>query len=85
MMSRSKSEFIVYNLIFSILVDPESESNVLKLRDYQVELAKFANDGINTVICAPTGAGKTIVAINIMENHLLRRNYTEIGVQVSQF
>ncbi|XP_059177104.1 antiviral innate immune response receptor RIG-I-like [Physella acuta] len=46
--------------------DPPS----LNLKDYQVELAQKALDGLNTVIVAPTGSGKTRVAIKIILQHL---------------
>ncbi|KAK3519264.1 hypothetical protein QTP70_023125 [Hemibagrus guttatus] len=41
-----------------------------KLREYQKELATAAYDGLNTIICAPTGCGKTVVAVAICEHHL---------------
>ncbi|XP_072552312.1 antiviral innate immune response receptor RIG-I [Salminus brasiliensis] len=41
-----------------------------KLREYQKELAEAAFSGQNTIICAPTGCGKTIVALAICEQHL---------------
>ncbi|MCI4387845.1 hypothetical protein PGIGA_G00079020 [Pangasianodon gigas] len=41
-----------------------------KLREYQKELAAAAYSGLNTIICAPTGCGKTIVAVAICEHHL---------------
>ncbi|XP_056092574.1 probable ATP-dependent RNA helicase DDX58 [Rhinichthys klamathensis goyatoka] len=40
-----------------------------KLREYQKELTDAA-EGQNTIICAPTGCGKTIVAVAICEHHL---------------
>ncbi|NXT97053.1 DDX58 helicase, partial [Buphagus erythrorhynchus] len=39
-------------------------------RSYQIELAQPAIDGKNTLICAPTGSGKTFVALLICEHHL---------------
>ncbi|XP_052396462.1 antiviral innate immune response receptor RIG-I-like [Carassius gibelio] len=41
-----------------------------KLREYQKELTAAAVQGQNTIICAPTGCGKTIVALAICEYHL---------------
>ncbi|NXQ30333.1 DDX58 helicase, partial [Alaudala cheleensis] len=41
-----------------------------KARSYQIELAQPAIDGKNTLICAPTGSGKTFVALLICEHHL---------------
>ncbi|KAM9263000.1 antiviral innate immune response receptor RIG-I isoform 2-T2 [Morus bassanus] len=40
-----------------------------KARSYQTELAQPAINGKNTLICAPTGSGKTIVALLICEHH----------------
>ncbi|XP_066515219.1 antiviral innate immune response receptor RIG-I-like [Hoplias malabaricus] len=40
------------------------------LREYQKELVIAALNGQNTIICAPTGCGKTIVAMVICEHHL---------------
>ncbi|XP_072716629.1 antiviral innate immune response receptor RIG-I isoform X3 [Ciconia boyciana] len=40
-----------------------------KARSYQTELAQPAVSGKNTLICAPTGSGKTFVALLICEHH----------------
>ncbi|XP_009462535.1 PREDICTED: probable ATP-dependent RNA helicase DDX58 [Nipponia nippon] len=40
-----------------------------KARNYQTELAQPAINGKNTLICAPTGSGKTFVALLICEHH----------------
>ncbi|XP_063996032.1 antiviral innate immune response receptor RIG-I isoform X4 [Pogoniulus pusillus] len=45
----------------------------MKARSYQIELAQPAINGKNTLICAPTGSGKTFVAILICEHHLQNR------------
>ncbi|XP_052501016.1 antiviral innate immune response receptor RIG-I [Budorcas taxicolor] len=42
----------------------------LKPRNFQLELALPAQKGKNTIICAPTGCGKTFVALLICEHHL---------------
>ncbi|KAI1723275.1 DEAD/DEAH box helicase domain-containing protein [Ditylenchus destructor] len=40
------------------------------LYSYQNELVTHARAGRNTIICAPTGSGKTLVAIDIVINHM---------------
>ncbi|KAK0060217.1 ATP-dependent RNA helicase DDX58 isoform X2 [Biomphalaria pfeifferi] len=47
----------------------DRDVNTLKLRDYQKELICKAQ-GVNAVICAPTGSGKTRVATQIILDHL---------------
>ncbi|XP_054996427.1 antiviral innate immune response receptor RIG-I [Sorex araneus] len=42
----------------------------LKPRNYQLELALPAKEEKNTIICAPTGCGKTFVSLLICEHHL---------------
>nr|XP_028567752.1 probable ATP-dependent RNA helicase DDX58 [Podarcis muralis] len=39
-------------------------------RSYQTELARPALSGKHTIICAPTGSGKTFVSIMICDHHL---------------
>ncbi|XP_071072908.1 antiviral innate immune response receptor RIG-I isoform X2 [Dasypus novemcinctus] len=51
--------------------------NPLKPRDYQLELALPAMKGKNTIICAPTGCGKTFVSLLICEHHL--KNFGQKG------
>ena len=47
------------------------------IRAYQRELAQPGIDGENYIICAPTGSGKTLVAANIISEHLKKGQ--EIG------
>ncbi|XP_036186505.1 antiviral innate immune response receptor RIG-I isoform X1 [Myotis myotis] len=53
---------------------PPSEASCtqspIKPRNYQLELARPALEGKNIIICAPTGCGKTFVALLICEHHL---------------
>lgn len=55
-------------------------TNSYSLRGYQHELVARAKSGLSTVICAPTGSGKTIVALDIIVNHLRKQRHSgEIG------
>ena len=47
----------------------------LELRNYQLELAQEAIEGKNTVVVAPTGSGKTHVALYIAKVKYLRYVY----------
>lgn len=47
-----------------------SEKSKLELRPYQKEYSQPAWEGKNTLIFAPTGTGKTHIAMGIIENHL---------------
>ncbi|ETE68892.1 putative ATP-dependent RNA helicase DDX58 [Ophiophagus hannah] len=50
-----------------------------KARSYQIELAEPALNGKHTMICAPTGSGKTFVSIMICEHHLRNRPTGQAG------
>nr|WBR62860.1 RIG-I like receptor 1 [Azumapecten farreri] len=57
-------------------MDRETDDSVpregLKLRNYQMELADSGLKGRNCIIVAPTGSGKTHVALKIIEEHFKR-------------
>ncbi|XP_071090165.1 interferon-induced helicase C domain-containing protein 1-like [Haliotis cracherodii] len=62
--------------------DEEAERDVtcqqdLDLRLYQLELAENAVKRRNTIICAPTGSGKTRVALYIVKDHLEKQDEAE--------
>ncbi|XP_035673073.1 antiviral innate immune response receptor RIG-I-like [Branchiostoma floridae] len=60
----------------------QSELKDIPMRGYQVELAEPALEGRNTIICAPTGSGKTRVAIKITREHLEGGTSFEVGAGV---
>eukprot|EP00058_Branchiostoma_floridae_P013941 XP_002599429.1 hypothetical protein BRAFLDRAFT_106572 [Branchiostoma floridae] len=60
----------------------QSEMKDIPMRGYQVELAMPALEGRNTIICAPTGSGKTRVAIKITRDHLEGGAAFEVGAGV---
>ncbi|KAH7701830.1 Protein DRH-1 [Aphelenchoides avenae] len=55
----------------------------LTLRDYQWELVREACEGKNSVICAPTGSGKTVVAAYIIRQHILSRTMAQKNFKAS--
>ena len=44
-----------------------------KLRGYQKELAALGMEGVNYIVCAPTGTGKTLIASMVVASHLAKR------------
>ncbi|XP_067669848.1 ATP-dependent RNA helicase DHX58-like [Haliotis asinina] len=61
-------DFVSHDLI-------ETRANVIKPlenRPYQDELVNAAGGGDNVIIVAPTGCGKTVVALRIMQEHLAK-------------
>lgn len=47
-----------------------SPKDMPDLRKYQLELADAAIKGENSLVCAPTGSGKTMVALHVCKAHL---------------
>ncbi len=56
----------MYVLLLIITDRNKIEPKELALRNYQMELAEKAKEGTNCIIFAPTGSGKTHVALEII-------------------
>ena len=56
------------NVVLEAEVPPgEDMPGQLRLRPYQVQQAELAKQGNNVIIIAPTGSGKTYVAMGIVQ------------------
>ncbi|KAH7726030.1 type III restriction enzyme [Aphelenchoides avenae] len=64
---------------------PAGERMPYTLFPYQNELVAAARQGKNTIICAPTGSGKTIVAVDIMLAHLEEFKEKEKTARIAMF
>ena len=69
-------------LLGKVLVDGMEKLD-LKLHDYQRELVQPLLDGKNTIICAPTGSGKTFVAMEAIKRHVTLPNRKSVAFIVN--
>jgi superfamily II DNA or RNA helicase len=72
MEKRVTSLFSAYDTVGNDDCDSDTDNEnivteVLKLRNYQLELADPALQGKNCIIVAPTGSGKTYIALKIIQ------------------
>uniref|UniRef100_A0A158R4E3 RNA helicase n=1 Tax=Syphacia muris TaxID=451379 RepID=A0A158R4E3_9BILA len=73
---RIASNYFAAKIYYQEICDPEK----IHLYLFQEELVLNAEKGINTIICSPTGSGKTVVAAHIILNHLsMMKKNGEIG------
>jgi superfamily II DNA or RNA helicase len=72
MEKRVTSLFSAYDTVGNDDCDSDTDNenivtDELKLRNYQLELADPALQGKNCIIVAPTGSGKTYIALKIIQ------------------
>ena len=72
MEKRVTSLFSAYDTVGNDDCDSDTDNenivtDELKLRNYQLELADTALQGKNCIIVAPTGSGKTYIALKIIQ------------------
>ncbi|XP_013927863.1 PREDICTED: probable ATP-dependent RNA helicase DDX58 [Thamnophis sirtalis] len=75
----AESDNLCGNSCSASAIFPQTRYVLRDPRSYQRELAEPALKGKHTMICAPTGSGKTFVSIMICEHHLCNRPDGEKG------